>query len=117
MPVNRKANYAAIAREQNISYQLLLKKIKSGLSLNDAIMECSMIRDARIASGSRPHRSSRGQNPIVFHGTTYSTFAAACQAFGISSATAYAQRSRLMQEERIMIDEASIRVLEKAASN
>ena len=117
MPEDRKANYAAIARDQNISYQLLLKKIKSGLSLNDAIMECIMIRDARIVSGSRPHRSSRGQNPVVFRGTTYPTFAAACQAFGISSATAYAQRSRLMQEEKIMIDEASVRVLEKAASN
>ena len=113
----KKINMAEIARKYNISYQLLTKKIKSGLPLAEAIDECIIDRDARLSSGSRPHRSSRGQDPISFRGTTYATFSAACQALGLSPSSAYAQRSRLIKEERLPVEQASIRVLERAIEN
>lgn len=112
-----KINLAAVARTNDISYQRLLKKVKAGIPLSTAIDECLIAREASISSGSRPHRSSRGQGPITWRGTTYATFAAACQEIGISLSTAYAQRSRLVANERLSIEQASIRVLDRAADN
>lgn len=102
MPEN--INMAEIARQNNISYQQLRKKIKSGMSPDDAVADC--IAD-RCRSGS-------GKRPLNFSGKNYPTFAAACHDFDLNPATAYAQRSRLMREKQLTTEQASLRVLELA---
>ncbi len=107
---------AQIAREHNISSQLLRNRMKKGMSLEDAIKECINVRDARTASGSAPHKSSRpGQGEIEFAGETYASFSAACQALGLRESSAYAKRKRLM-DDGYSLESASRAVLEEAAT-
>ena len=107
---------AQIAREHNISPQLLRNRIKKGMSIEDAVKECINVRDARAASGSAPHKSSRpGQGEIQFAGETYASFSAACQALGLRESSAYAKRKRLMDNGYSM-ESASRTVLEEAAT-
>ena len=106
---------AQIAREHNISPQLLRNRIKKGMSIEAAVKECINVRDARAASGSAPHKSSRpGQGEIEFAGETYASFSAACQALGLRESSAYAKRKRLMDNGYSM-ESASRTVLEEAA--
>ena len=107
---------AQIAREHNISPQLLRNRIKKGMSIEDAVKECINVRDARTASGSAPHKSSRpGQGEIEFAGETYASFSAACQALGLRESSAYAKRKRLV-DNGYSIESASRTVLEEAAT-
>ncbi|WP_130868581.1 hypothetical protein [Intestinimonas massiliensis (ex Afouda et al. 2020)] len=107
---------AQIAREHNISPQLLRNRIKKGMSIEDAVKECINIRDARAASGSAPHKSSRPcQGEIQFAGETYASFSAACQALGLRESSAYAKRKRLMNDG-YSLESASRTVLEEAAT-
>ena len=106
---------AQIAREHNISPQLLRNRLKKGMSIEEAIKECINIRDARAASGSAPHKSSRpGQSEIKFAGETYASFSAACQALGLRESSAYAKRKRLM-DNGYTLESATKEVLEDAA--
>ena len=106
-----------IAREHNISPQLLRNRIKKGMSIEDAVKECINIRDARTASGSAPHKSSRpGQGEIEFAGETYASFSAACQALGLRESSAYTKRKRLM-DNGYSLESASCAVLEEAATH
>ena len=107
---------AQIAREHNISPQLLRNRLKKGISIEDAVKECINIRDARKASGSTPHKSSRpGQSEIKFAGETYASFSAACQALGLRESSAYAKRKRLMADNNCDVVSATQKVLEEAA--
>ena len=107
---------AQIAREHNISPQLLRNRLKKGMSIEDAIQECINVRDARAASGSAPHKSSRpGQGEIEFAGETYASFSAACQALGLCESSAYAKRKRLMADNNCDVESATQKVLEEAA--
>ena len=107
---------AQIAREHNISPQLLRNRLKKGMSIEEAIKECINVRDARAASGSAPHKSSRpGQGEIEFAGETYASFSAACQALGLRESSAYAKRKRLMADNNCDVASASKAVLEEAA--
>ncbi len=107
---------AQIAREHNISPQLLRNRLKKGMSIEDAVKECINVRDARAASGSAPHKSSRlGQGEIEFAGETYASFSAACQALGLRESSAYAKRKRLM-DNGYSLESASRTVLEEAAT-
>ena len=107
---------AQIAREHNISPQLLRNRLKKGMSIEDAVKECINIRDARKASGSTPHKSSRpGQGEIEFAGETYASFSAACQALGLRESSAYAKRKRLMADNNCDVVSATKKVLEEAA--
>lgn len=107
---------AHIAREHNISPQLLRNRLKKGMSIEDAIQECINVRDARAASGSAPHKSSRpGQGEIEFAGETYASFSAACQALGLRESSAYAKRKRLMADNNCDVVSATKKVLEEAA--
>ena len=107
---------AQIAREHNISPQLLRNRLKKGMSIEDAVKECINVRDARAASGSAPHKSSRlGQGEIEFAGETYASFSAACQALGLRESSAYANRKRLM-DNGYSLESASRTVLEEAAT-
>lgn len=107
---------AQIAREHNISPQLLRNRLKKGMSIEDAVKECINVRDARAASGSAPHKSSRpGQGEIEFAGETYASFSAACQALGLRESSAYAKRKRLM-DNGYSLKSASRTVLEEAAT-
>lgn len=109
-------NAAQIAREHNISPQLLRNRIKKGMSVEEAIKECINVRDARAASGSAPHKSSRpGQGEIEFAGETYASFSAACQALGLRESSAYAKRKRLMADNNCDVVSATKKVLEEAA--
>ena len=108
---------AQIAREHNISPQLLRNRLKKGMSIEEAIKECINVRDARTASGSAPHKSSRpGQGEIEFAGETYASFSAACQALGLRESSAYAKRKRLM-DDGYSQESASRTVLEEAATH
>lgn len=112
---NTNKSAAQIAREHNISPQLLRNRLKKGMSIEDAVKECINVRDARTASGSAPHKSSRpGQGEIEFAGETYASFSAACQALGLRESSAYAKRKRLMDDGYSM-ESASRTVLEEAA--
>lgn len=114
MEQEKKVNYAEIARVYNISYSMLYKKVHAGISLEDAIAICEQARDARLISGQlRAPRSNL--SPITFNGTTYSSFADACHAFGLSAQTGYMQRKRIMDKEFISNEDASLRVLQAAA--
>lgn len=107
---------AQIAREHNISPQLLRNRLKKGMSIENAVKECINIRDARKASGSTPHKSSRpGQGKIEFAGETYASFSAACQALGLRESSAYAKRKRLMANNNCDVVSATKKVLEEAA--
>ena len=113
---NTSKSAAQIAREHNISPQLLRNRIKKGMSIEDAVKECINIRDARAASGSAPHKSSRpGQGEIEFSGETYASFSAACQALGLRESSAYTKRKRLM-DNGYSLESASRAVLEEAAT-
>ena len=107
---------AQIAREHNISPQLLRNRLKKGMSIEDAVKECINVRDARAASGSTPHKSSRpGQGEIQFAGETYASFSAACQALGLRESSAYAKRKRLM-DNGYSLESATKEVLKEAAT-
>lgn len=107
---------AQIAREHNISPQLLRNRLKKGMSIEDAVKECINVRDARAASGSTPHKSSRpGQGEIQFAGETYASFSAACQALGLRESSAYAKRKRLM-DNGYSLGSATKEVLKEAAT-
>ena len=112
---NTNKSAAQIAREHNISPQLLRNRLKKGMSIEEAIKECINVRDARAASGSAPHKSSRpGQGEIEFAGETYASFSAACQALGLRESSAYAKRKRLM-DNGYSLESATKEVLEEAA--
>lgn len=114
---NTTKSAAQISREHNISPQLLRNRIKKGMSIEDAVKECINIRDARTASGSAPHKSSRpGQGEIEFAGETYASFSAACQALGLRESSAYTKRKRLM-DNGYSLESASRAVLEEAATH
>lgn len=113
---NTNKSAAQIAREHNISPQLLRNRLKKGMSIENAVKECINVRDARAASGSTPHKSSRpGQGEIEFAGETYASFSAACQALGLRESSAYAKRKRLM-DDGYSLESASRAVLEEAAT-
>lgn len=54
---NTNKSAAQIAREHNISPQLLRNRLKKGMSIENAVKECINVRDARAASGSTPHKA------------------------------------------------------------
>lgn len=113
---NTNKSAAQIAREHNISPQLLRNRLKKGMSIEDAVKECINVRDARAASGSTPHKSSRpGQGEIQFAGETYASFSAACQALGLRESSAYAKRKRLM-DNGYSLESATKEVLKEAAT-
>ena len=113
---NTNKSAAQIAREHNISPQLLRNRLKKGMSIENAVKECINVRDARAASGSTPHKSSRpGQGEIQFAGETYASFSAACQALGLRESSAYAKRKRLM-DNGYSLESATKEVLKEAAT-
>lgn len=113
---NTNKSAAQIAREHNISPQLLRNRLKKGMSIEDAVKECINVRDARTASGSAPHKSSRpGQGEIQFAGETYASFSAACQALGLRESSAYAKRKRLM-DNGYSLESATKEVLKEVAT-
>lgn len=117
MKKDQTVNLAEIARRENIKYPTLTKRIKDGISLEDAIELGRRDRDLRSVVGESLEQRTAVQSDkmFVFQGKTYTSVPDAAASIGVNANTVYSRRKQLMDKDDLSLKEATVKALEQMA--